>query len=423
MGIPLLEINDIQLRIGLDGTVLGSEPGWALCTDPPLLGEAARGKARRQPRLANSQFWHHLTIDPMPGATEAVRHHADLAFLQLQQLRQFATEGPLAIAIPAHYAREDMQLLLGLAEAANIQIKALIDPGVLLAQLAMPESETVLYLDASLYALSMTTITQGAHLQRLKAQLIHSAGYQHTLDRLASASASRLIQSHRFDPMHQAETEQQLFDQLYERINASEALGEPLVSLYHDAAQYDVRLSDEDLRAASAEMVPSLVKGINAAASGSTEVLISHRAARLSGLAHGISLMPGITLTPLSSMALFEVFDAFQADLQSSQDMRQLILSRRNPKDHEQDSKPSSTPRLQPTHVLQNGLAIALERFIERDDLEFTLSKTTKTEDWQITPGQLALSINQKTETSIQPLIAGDIVQVGRETFQFIKVG
>ncbi len=423
MDIPLLEINDIQLRIGLAGAVLGSEPGWALCTDPPLLGEAARGKARRQPRLANSQFWHHLTTDPMPGATEAVRHHADLAFLQLQQLSQFATERPLAVTIPAHYEREDMQLLLGLAEAANIQIKALIDPAVLLAQLAVPESETVLYLDASLYALSMTTISQGAHLQRLNAQLIHAAGYQHTLDRLASASASRLIQSHRFDPMHQAETEQQLFDQLYQQINASEALVQPAVTLYHDSAQYDVRLSEEDLRAASAQMVPSVVKAINAAASGPTEVLISHRAARLSGLAHAVSLMPGITLTPLSSMAIFEVFETFQADLQSSQDMRQLILSRRNPKDHDQDSKRSSTPHLAPTHVLQNGLAISLEHFIESNNLEFTLSKATTTEQWQITPGQLALSINQKAATSIQPLIAGDVVNVGRETFQFIKVG
>ncbi len=422
MGMPLLEINDIRLRIGLAGTILGSEPGWALCSDPPLVGEAARANARRQPRLANRQFWHQLTTDPIPGATASIRHHADLAFLQLQQLSDCSTETQLAIAIPPHYQRDDMQLLLGLAEAASVKVKALIDPAVLLAQFASPDSETVLYLDASLYALSMTTITQGAHLQRLNAQLIHPAGYQHTIDRLASASANRLIQSHRFDPMHQADTEQQLFDQLYQGIDGSGTLGEPAMSLYHDAAQYDVRLTEEDLRAASAEMVPSLVRAINAEVNGATEVLVSDRVARLPGLAHAMSLIPGITLNTLSSLALFEAFEEFQPDLRASQDMRQLILSRRNPNDRQQDSQQNSDTVITPTHVLQNGLAIALERFQAQDNLQFTLSKITATEQWQISPNRIALSINQKAATSIQTLKAGDTVHVGRETFQFIRV-
>ncbi|MGB2238306.1 MAG: hypothetical protein ACPH09_03785, partial [Pseudomonadales bacterium] len=99
-----------------------------------------------------------------------------------------------------------------------------------------------------------------------------------------------------------------------------------------------------------------------------------------------------------------------------------LILSRRNPNDRQQDSQQNSDTVITPTHVLQNGLAIALERFQAQDNLQFTLSKITATEQWQISPNRIALSINQKAATSIQTLKAGDTVHVGRETFQFIRV-
>ena len=68
MDPTLLEINDFELRwSSKDG--FRREPGWALATEPVLLGSQALAQARLQPRFIKSQFWQQLSTDGAATST------------------------------------------------------------------------------------------------------------------------------------------------------------------------------------------------------------------------------------------------------------------------------------------------------------------------------------------------------------------
>ena len=166
MTLAFLELNDLELRLWQADHAVVSEPGWALRTEPPKVGQQALDQARLQPRLANCQFWHTLSTDPMPGATPIARHHADLAYLQLTAFKHLAPSSEFVVSVPGHFDRADLSLLLGLMDAASITVKALIDPGVLLASRTPSTTPNLLYLDVGLHAVTITVIQQGAQSQR-----------------------------------------------------------------------------------------------------------------------------------------------------------------------------------------------------------------------------------------------------------------
>ena len=143
MSTLLLDLNDLALRWRPNDEIVDT-PAWALIGEPPLIGRSALSEARLQPRRINNQFWHHLDTNPIAGAAGVVRHHADLAFLQLKDIHLAAKADAYVISVPAHYERAQLSLLLGLAAATSMRIKAVADPGILLANIQRPPPSFIL---------------------------------------------------------------------------------------------------------------------------------------------------------------------------------------------------------------------------------------------------------------------------------------
>lgn len=422
MTLALFELNDLELRLWQGDDAVVSEPGWALLTEPPSAGQRALDQARLQPRLANCQFWQALNTDPMPGATPVARHHADLAYLQLTAFKSLAPNSEFVVGVPGHYERADLSLLLGLMDAANIVVKALIDPGVLLARQAPSTTPHLLYLDVGLHAVTLTVIQQGAQLQRSSCVIAHKAGYLNLIDRLANYAASALVRKSRFDPLQHASTEQQLFLQLLQPDNPLAGLGEGLISLHHDGAQYDVQLPETDLRAATAELLPDVVKSIQAASNGPAEVLLSHRAQRLPGLIDSLSLVPGLVTQRLTRASLVEAFTAVAPELTASSSHNQLIYSLANPRRAVPVSVEQSSSDHSITHIMQQGIAIDIATFSETTAQDFGLTLDPATGQWQLTPGNLSIALNGQPLTEPRFIKPGDAILTGNQSFQFIQV-
>jgi len=420
--LAFLELNDIELRLWQADHLVVSEPGWALLTEPAKVGQQALDEARLQPRLANSQFWQALSTDPMPGATSVARHHADLAYLQLTAFKNLAPDSEFVVCVPGHYERADLSLLLGLMDAASIAVRALIDPGVLLASKALSATTNLLYLDVGLHAVTLTVIKQGAQLQRSSSLIAHSAGYLNIIDRLANYAAAALVRKSRFDPLQHASTEQQLFQQLLQPDYPIAILGQGLISLHHEGVQYDVQLPDTDLRAAAAELVPDVVKAIQAASNGPAEVLLSHRAQRLPGLVDSLSLVPGLVTQRLTNASLVEAFTGAAPELMGSNSRNQLIYSLANPRQATAASaEPSSTDH-SITHIVQQGIAFDIATSSETTAGNFGLDLDPATGQWQLTPGDLSIALNGQPVTEPSFLKPGDVILTGNQTFQFIQV-
>ena len=420
MTLAFLELNDLELRLWQDNHLVVSEPGWALLTEPPKVGQQALDEARLQPRLANCQFWQALSTDPMPGATPVARHHADLAYLQLTAFKNLASHSEFVVGVPGHFERADLSLLLGLMDAASLPVKALVDPGVLLASKALSSTPNLLYLDVGLHAVTLTMIQQGAQLQRSSCLIAHNAGYLNLIDRLANYAASALVRKSRFDPLQHASTEQQLFQQLLQPNHPLTSLGQDLISLHHEGVQYDVQLPETDLRAAAADLVPDVVKAIQSASNGPAEVLLSHRAQRLPGLIDSLSLIPGLVTQRLTSASLLEAFTAAAPALTASSTHNQLIYSLANPAQAAATEQLSTSHSI--THIVQQGIAVEIGAFSDTTAEDFGLILDAVTGQWQLAPGNLSIALNGQSVTEPRFLKAGDALLAGNQTFLFIQV-
>lgn len=420
MTLAFLELNDLELRLWQDNHLVVSEPGWALLTEPPKVGQQALDEARLQPRLANCQFWQALSTDPMPGATPVARHHADLAYLQLTAFKNLAPHSEFVVGVPGHFERADLSLLLGLMDAASLPVKALVDPGVLLASKALSSTPNLLYLDVGLHAVTLTMIQQGAQLQRSSCLIAHNAGYLNLIDRLANYAASALVRKSRFDPLQHASTEQQLFQQLLQPNHPLTSLGQDLISLHHEGVQYDVQLPETDLRAAAADLVPDVVKAIQSASNGPAEILLSHRAQRLPGLIDSLSLVPGLVIQRLTSASLLEAFTAAAPALTASSTHNQLIYNLANPAQAAATEQLSTSHSI--THIVQQGIAVEIGAFSDTTAEDFGLILDAVTGQWQLAPGNLSIALNGQSVTEPRFLKAGDALLAGNQTFLFIQV-
>jgi hypothetical protein len=122
VSLAVLELNDAALLLGDAGGVVVRSPGFALLTaDAPVLGEAARAVARIDPRRTNNQFWQRLGTEPLHHAPTHTRHHADIGYRHLLHVHELGGKpAEVLLAVPGSFTREQLALLLGIAERCQI---------------------------------------------------------------------------------------------------------------------------------------------------------------------------------------------------------------------------------------------------------------------------------------------------------------
>ena len=233
----LIDINDLALRCYHEGKLLSETPGYALVDSKTLIiGEQAQSQARLNPLQLHNDFWQQLSSDALDsGALDPrqsrgntllnprVRHNADLAHTQLQQLlQQLPSElqqTPLIFCLPSSWEKQQLSLFLGLAQTFNHPVIGLVDSAV--AALANhPHSHQQLYIEWHLHEVVISHIRQvGEDLQRHHVETLAHQGWYNLLEHLLRTTAQLFIQKLRFDPRHSASAEQILFNKLPNWIN------------------------------------------------------------------------------------------------------------------------------------------------------------------------------------------------------------
>lgn len=214
MMFAALELNDLSLLIQTEDGALHAEPGFARLTrDGIETGEAARALAWREPQHVYNQYWSQLSQAPLPNRHRHARHHADIAYAQLRRLWQEAgaPEG-LILLVPGSFTREQLSLLLGMAEALPARVRAIIDSG--LAACTEVDADT-LHVDLQLHDAVLTVCRpQGGSIRIVEQEIFPGFGMTQLQNAIARHISELLIEGYRFDPLHSSDTEQAIFDQL-----------------------------------------------------------------------------------------------------------------------------------------------------------------------------------------------------------------
>lgn len=232
MSLLAVELNDAGLRLarlrGNDGVELvgAASPGFALLHGGKVLvGDAAASRYRAAPLHAQNRYWHALGTESLPWTVQGVATTADLAHAHLTAVLAPAAEPVIAdllLAVPPGYTREQLGLLVGIANESGVTVRGLVDAGLAACRTVAP-APCMLHLDLQLHQAVATLIELSRAdgvLRRIRYELLPGVGVLAFRQSMAAAIATAFVRETRFDPLHQAATEQTLHDRLPDWLRA-----------------------------------------------------------------------------------------------------------------------------------------------------------------------------------------------------------
>ena len=219
-----LELIDSGLLLarqrGENSEVLTEVPGIAfLGDDTTRTGEAAVERIRLNPLLAHTNFWRGLSTEELTRPSRLARTTADIAFAQAEQLLgPHKAEGEsVLLAVPAGYSREQLPLLLGVINETGVRVSGLVDAALAACSLE-PAPARVLHLDLELHQAILTVLEYSggdrSGLKRSRYEIALRHGVLDLNQTVRQLIAETFISKTRFDPLHDATTEQRLVGQV-----------------------------------------------------------------------------------------------------------------------------------------------------------------------------------------------------------------
>jgi hypothetical protein len=282
MAIAVIELHDFALRCGT-GTQLIEVPGHALVTPRGILtGAEARARAWLEPRHSFDQHWQQLGMAALPVASRHARHFADLAHAQLLALHQAAgAPERVVFAVPGSMGREQLAVLLGIANAAPFAVAGLVD-AALAAAVHGGVSGSAVHLELLRHCAVLTALHAGARVERRGVTVLPELGLNRLHELWARHIAERFIASHRYDPLHTGAGEQALREALPGWLATLAVQPDAAAVLRGPRGPLAVTLTAAELAAAADAVYARLAAAVREAAPG--ERLLAAQVAALPGI-------------------------------------------------------------------------------------------------------------------------------------------
>jgi hypothetical protein len=263
-----VELDDRVLAVARDGKLLSSEPS-AVCgvAEEPaelLVGAAAWDRARSMPTLTST---HHMSAVLVPADGERTGSRLLAAELQ-RRLAAVTAEGvtpmaesssePVWLVTPARANTVGLSQLLGLARRLSVPVAGFVDAAVI-STAALDCTGPVIVLQLGLHHAGAVLVdAAGGQARRRRSLVADGCGllelYQAWLDLIRAT----LIRHTRFDPLHSATGEQELFSALPALIAEVATNSVAQVQVHDGSRHYQVDLSLEQLTRAAQLLIGKL---------------------------------------------------------------------------------------------------------------------------------------------------------------------
>lgn len=407
--LAFLDLNDSNLQLWHRDQHLYS-PGYALLEGKQYqFGLAARDTARLHPRQVNTRYWWQLSTETLQPALGHARHHADLVHAHLLELHRGAGEpAQLLLAAPSSMQREQLALLLGIAQQCPFDIVGLANRSAVLASSYGAAGGKVFHLEVQLHQSLLTELTQSSgkiHLQR--SVPLPGNGLLQLQEQLVELIAAAFIRQTRFDPRRKAQTEQQLYNALADALQALTLSDATNIEING----YRARIERSELLTPGQALFTSCTEVMGGPTS-QDRLIVDPFAALLPGLQAHFSRLQ---LTPevVPSDAVHKALQQHQQLLVvpdqplSFIDVLPVLHSNQQIPAAGERNTVAVTPKKQPTHVLIAGIAQPLQnaRAAFADGVEFTHNN----KGWLLQNG-IGLTINGLVPRPEQVLEIGDII-------------
>ncbi len=368
MSLKVIELNDNVLRVGDESGILAESPGFALAVDKQLeLGEAARQQARIQPTHSYNKYWHELSLDPLSHAP-GIRHFADIAYAHLLHLAELGEiNGDVIFAVPGNFTQQQLAIVLGLSKQSPFQAAGMVD-SALAAAISSAHDGSLIYVEMQLHQVVLTKLVRSDNkLLRESVIQVPGVGSQNFMDLMMQLATGLFIQQCRFNPQHDAESEQQLYNALPHWLRQEDTdQGSLIVELKANAAVYTAKIPRESLINSLARYYKSIGQQIAELVSDAdSKILLSSEFGELPGFTASLDAYSAIELVPANAISAASL--QHKDSIICREDQIHLVSSL--PILGESNSAVSAksgasrklvNERKQPTHVLIGNTAVPL---------------------------------------------------------------
>jgi len=321
-----LELCDRALALASDGRVLACEPSAVFdgSAGEPA-GAPAWSALRLKPGQVSTRHWREFAATGAPAARAAALVAAELR-ARLADCR--AAEDGVWMAAPAALAPRELATLLGIAEQLGLRVHGFVDAAVASAA-ALGLDRPALALELGLHDVHITALEVSGAVRKRDA--VASAGGLCELNAEWSALiGAACMRRTRFDPLHDAASEQRLLDALPAIAAEAAARGETLVGLeQHEGRRFELALTRDQLAEAGRAVYGSIVRLLNALrpAGESLALLVPRLALDLPGLAEALQAFGGCELVALEDGFAAAALSAMELPRRRGGDPARLLRS------------------------------------------------------------------------------------------------
>jgi hypothetical protein len=365
------------IGIGDDGSRFGPSPGVALVgSEQTVFGAQALRAGRLEPRRLASDFWARLDEEPLGSPFPPGLRAVDLVHGHLDSLWREARTGTrdVLLAVPGAYDERQIGRLVGIAQALGMSVAGAVDAGVAAATGGFG-GERLLHVDLGQSRALVTQIRQGSRLVRERVATIERWGADAVRDAQMRGAAEAFVKQARFDPLHDAASEQALFDRLpgwLATLEHADGLTATLPAA--EGREVETVLTRAQAEAWTARHADELQQQVSVLkhTGEPTGVLLTAHAARLPGLAERLGSVRGVELAVLPVQAAALGALRAQGELRSPPEALRFVTRLSRPEAPEGSSvggamlisrppRPASVGGgRRPTHVLLDSAAHAI---------------------------------------------------------------
>ena len=297
MALLAAHLNDAGILVTDGDRILSREPGFALLEDDGLVtGRAAWASASLKPRRVQHRYWAELSTESLGDRRFAHLSSADIASNQLETLWQKVAQpgDQLALAVPGYMNSASLGLLLGIALELEIPVVGMVDAAVAATRREYTSAVPV-HVDLSLHTAMLTRLSQDGQAQYEKSAILDDAGMLDLYDIWLRVIAESFVQQSRFDPLHTAETEQALQNNILGWLAIASSKDSVPLEVEYRGITHRAEIESIDLVNAATPVYQAIVSNLRAIyRAGETPALqLSDRAARMPGLADTLTARVG----------------------------------------------------------------------------------------------------------------------------------
>jgi len=239
-------------------------PGFAIPEKEYLLvGNAAAAKAHLVPLQVINTFWDQLSTNPLEKKNSHAQNQAELACAHLsyiwENIKMHGDE--LIFAVPDHYGREQMGLILGMAQELSIPVKGFVSLPIAASRDPRPDA-LLMYLDIHLHRLEIVCLGQGENLTRENSLSVQDIGLEQLHRSWVESVAEEFVRTTRFDPLHQAATEQEIYDRLPEALDIFKSHSSFIFEITQEKHSYRITLLKDLLKQKTGEVYDEICRSI-----------------------------------------------------------------------------------------------------------------------------------------------------------------